>query len=82
MERKICLRNNSYAATFTVYYWNASDLVLLHQLLASRNVLSITAGYGMNREDPVNFGLRGIKAMSNYAATKVAVRDHAGKFTG
>jgi hypothetical protein len=57
MEGKISLGNDSYTAASAVDHWNSSDLVLLHQLLANRNVLSVAACDGMKRKNAVDFGL-------------------------
>jgi len=76
-ERQVSLRNDSYASALTVNYGSAANLVVLHGLLATFNVIFRAAGDWVSRDKTRNSGCFGIETLGKNTARKIPVGNDA-----
>jgi hypothetical protein len=79
-ERQVGLCHNANAPALSVDHRDTPDLMFLHRLLATIEILSVSAGYRILPHIFLNRGAFRIETLSNDRAAEVAIRNDASQF--
>ena len=77
MSDQISLRNNAYATSIAIDYWNPSDLMRLHQPLAGIKTLLTTTGDGLSFYEAADRCGSWIQTFSDDAAAEVPIGNNS-----